>query len=107
MSQIAFPPVDAGILDRRDAILKGLAFLPGECLIVDAIERRAFETDALTAYRRLPLAVVLPRSTEEVARSAEISAREAASTSCRAAPARRCRAAPFRRKTRSSSASPR
>ena len=65
MSQIAFPPVDAGILDRRDAILKGLAaFLPQECLIVDAIERRAFETDALTAYRRIPLAVVLPRSTE-------------------------------------------
>ena len=30
--------------------------------------RRAFETDALTAYRRLPLAVALPRSTEEVAR---------------------------------------
>jgi len=58
MSQIAFPPVDAGILDRRDAILKGLAFLPEECLIVDAIERRAFETDALTAYRRVPLAVV-------------------------------------------------
>ena len=31
--------------------------------------RRAFETDALTAYRRLPLAVVLPRTTEEVARA--------------------------------------
>jgi glycolate oxidase len=68
MSQIAFPPVDAGILDRRDAILKGLAFLPEECLIVDEIERRAFETDGLTAYRRSPLAVALPRSTEEVAR---------------------------------------
>src|SRR5271155_3257393 len=68
MSQIAFPPVDAGILDRRDAILKGLAFLPEECLIVDAIERRAVETDAPTAYRRAPLAVVWPRSTEEVAR---------------------------------------
>ena len=30
--------------------------------------RRAFETDALTAYRRLPLAVALPRSTEDIAR---------------------------------------
>ena len=29
-------------------------------------ERRAYETDALTAYRGLPLAVVLPGSTEEV-----------------------------------------
>src|SRR3984957_3475818 len=68
MSQIAFPPPDVGILARRDAILAGLAFLPEECLIVDEIERRAFETDALTAYRRSPLAVALPRSTEEVAR---------------------------------------
>ena len=31
-------------------------------------ERRAFETDGLTAYRQVPLAVVLPRSTEEVSR---------------------------------------
>ena len=30
--------------------------------------RRAFETDALTAYTRMPLAVVLPRSIEEVAK---------------------------------------
>jgi glycolate oxidase len=29
-------------------------------------ERRAFETDALTAYRKMPLAVVLPSTTEEV-----------------------------------------
>ena len=37
-------------------------------MIVDVAGRRAFETDALTAYRRLPLAVALPRSAEEVAR---------------------------------------
>ncbi len=68
MSQIAFPPVDASILARRDAILSGLgAILPEDCLIADLVGRRAFETDALTAYRRLPLAVVLPRSSEEVA----------------------------------------
>ena len=69
MSQIAFPPVDASILARRDAILSGLgAILSDDCLIADLVGRRAFETDALTAYRRLPLAVVLPRSSEEVAR---------------------------------------
>jgi glycolate oxidase len=68
MSQIAFPPVDASILTRRDAILSGLAaILREDCLIADLVGRRAFETDALTAYRRLPLAVVLPRSSEEVA----------------------------------------
>ena len=37
-------------------------------MIADEDGRRAYETDALTAYRRLPLAVVLPASTEEVSR---------------------------------------
>jgi glycolate oxidase len=69
MPEIAFPPVDASILARRDAILSGLAaILPADGLIADVAGRRAFETDALTAYRRVPLAVVLPRSSEEVAR---------------------------------------
>ena len=70
MSQIAFPPLDDRILACRESILEGLvAILPPECLIADESGRRAFETDALTAYRRLPLAVALPRSTEEVARA--------------------------------------
>jgi glycolate dehydrogenase FAD-linked subunit len=65
---IAFPAPDAGILSRRSEILAGLSRLvPGEALIVSEDERRAFETDGLTAYRRLPLAVVLPSTTEEVA----------------------------------------
>ena len=69
MSHIAFPRLDETILSRRGAIVERLAaILPPECLIADESGRRAFETDALTAYRRLPLAVALPRSTEEVAR---------------------------------------
>ena len=69
MAQIAFPPPDPTILKRRDQILAGLAaILPANGLIADLAGRRAFETDALTAYRRLPLAVVLPRSVDEVAR---------------------------------------
>ena len=67
MSAIAFPVPDAAILARRDSIVAGLAGLvAAESLIASADERRAFETDALTAYRRLPLAVVLPSSTQEV-----------------------------------------
>ena len=55
--------------DAAISILEGLAkILPPECLIADESGRLAFETDALTAYRRLPLAVALPRSTEDVAR---------------------------------------
>src|SRR5215472_14852529 len=68
MSKIAFPAPKAEIIERRDAIIVGLrTLLPAECVIDKLDERRAFETDALTAYRRVPLAVVLPRSTEEVA----------------------------------------
>jgi glycolate oxidase len=68
MSAIAFPTPDPGILARRDEIVAGLlAILPPECVVSSEDERRAFETDALTAYRRLPLAVALPRTTQETA----------------------------------------
>ena len=64
---IAFPPPDEAILARRDSIIASLrAILPADCVIESEEERRAFETDALTAYRKIPLAVVLPRSTAEV-----------------------------------------
>ena len=64
---IAFPKPDEGVIARRDEILAGLARLVApEALVTSEDERRAFETDALTAYRRMPLAVVLPSTTEEV-----------------------------------------
>ncbi len=67
MNAIPFPIPDASIVARRDAIIAGLARLvPFENLVTTLDERRAFETDALTAYRRVPLAVVLPRNTAEV-----------------------------------------
>jgi glycolate oxidase len=70
MSQIAFPKPDPTILARAESIRAGLRdLLPAECVINDEAGRRAFETDALTAYRRLPLAVVLPRTTQEVAKT--------------------------------------
>ena len=66
MSAIRMPTPDPAILARADAIRAALAAaLPAECVVTDEAGRRAFETDALTAYRRLPLAVLLPRSTEE------------------------------------------
>ncbi len=68
MSAIAFPVPNADLLARRGEIVAGLAaLLPPECVIDALDERRAYETDAFTAYKRIPLAVVLPRSTAEVA----------------------------------------
>ena len=68
MTGIAMPAPDPLILARRDAIVAGLReIVKGEGVIETEDERRAFETDALTAYRRMPLAVVLPSTTEEVA----------------------------------------
>jgi len=68
MSAIIFPTPDPAILSERDAIVSGLISILGrEGVITSETERRAYETDALTAYRIVPLAVVLPASTEEVA----------------------------------------
>ncbi|MGD9784678.1 MAG: FAD-binding oxidoreductase [Hyphomicrobiaceae bacterium] len=68
MTHINLPAPDAAILARRDAIVAELIALAGaDAVIADEDGRRTFETDALTAYRRMPLAVVLPRSTDEVA----------------------------------------
>ena len=68
MTHIALPEPDHATLARRDEIVAGLSAAVGaDRVIADEDGRRAYETDALTAYRRMPLAVVLPRSTEEVA----------------------------------------
>jgi glycolate oxidase len=69
MPQLSNGEPDPAILARRDEIIRALAkIVPAQGLIVDAEGRRTFETDALTAYRCLPLAVVLPASTEEVSK---------------------------------------
>jgi glycolate oxidase len=67
MGAIAFPKPDTDILSRRAQIIDGLlAILPKDCVITSEDERRPYETDAFTAYRNMPLAVVLPRNTQEV-----------------------------------------
>jgi len=62
------PLPDASVIARRDRIVARLAaVLPPDALISDPTETRAYDCDALTAYRCLPLAVTLPRTTDEVA----------------------------------------
>jgi len=61
------PTPDSGIIARRRAIVEALrAIVPGEGVIVDENELRAYECDGLTAYRQLPLVAVLPSTVEQV-----------------------------------------
>src|ERR1700755_287412 len=62
------PPPDPAIIARRTEIASALRRLiaSADGVILPEDERRAYETDALTAYRQLPLLVVLPSTTAEV-----------------------------------------
>ncbi|MEZ5809781.1 MAG: FAD-linked oxidase C-terminal domain-containing protein [Rhizobiaceae bacterium] len=69
MSDIAFLEPDRGIIARRGEIAGELARLvPADCLVTSERELVPFETDGFTAYRRVPLAVVLPETTEQLTR---------------------------------------
>ncbi len=62
------PTPDAAVLQRRAEIVAALRrIVPGEGVIASEVERRAYESDGLTAYRQLPMVVVLPSRVEEVA----------------------------------------
>jgi glycolate oxidase len=68
MSTLRLPDPDRAVMTRRNGIVKQLKRLvPEAVLIADEEGCRTFESDALTAYRCLPMAVVLPSTTEEVA----------------------------------------
>lgn len=64
---IEMPRPDAAILARRDEIIRRLRAVLGERgVISDPTGLRAYECDALSAYRCPPLATALPASTAEV-----------------------------------------
>ncbi|TNF13057.1 MAG: FAD-binding protein [Rhodobacteraceae bacterium] len=62
------PKPNDDLLARKPQIIARLReVLPADAVIDDPNETRAYECDALSAYRCQPLGVVLPRSTAEVA----------------------------------------
>lgn len=66
---LCMPEPDAGVLARRREIVAAMrAIVPGEGVIDHPDGLRAYEADGLTAYRQPPLVVVLPETTEQVAR---------------------------------------
>src|SRR6266496_1663653 len=63
------PQPDEAVLARRERIVAALrAIVPGEGVIAAEREMRPYEADGLTAYRQLPMVVVLPDTTEQVTR---------------------------------------
>lgn len=61
------PEPDAALIGRRAEIAAALRrIVPAANVIESEAERRAYECDALTAYRALPLLVCLPENTAQV-----------------------------------------
>jgi glycolate oxidase len=64
---VKMPVPDGAVLSRRGEIVAALrAIVPGEGVISDPASLRAYESDGLTAYRQVPLVVVLPETTAQV-----------------------------------------
>ena len=65
---VTMPPSDETVLARRAEIVAALQrIVPGEGVIALEHAMRPYESDGLTAYRQLPMVVVLPETTEQVA----------------------------------------
>jgi len=66
---LKMPEPDQSVLARRASIVRALrAIVPGEGVIDDPDALRPYESDGLTAYRQPPMVVVLPETTDQVAR---------------------------------------
>src|ERR1700687_2827747 len=66
---VQMPALDNAVLKRRREIVRALrAIVPGEGVIDTEREMKPYQSDGLTAYRQLPMVVVLPGTTDQVAR---------------------------------------
>jgi glycolate oxidase len=64
---VTMPEPDNAVLGRRARIVAALrTIVPGEGVIAGEREMRPYESDGLTAYRQLPMVVVLPQTTQQV-----------------------------------------
>ena len=62
------PEPDQQIIVRRESICVALGkLLPADSVVASEEGRRAYDADGLSAYRQLPLAVVLPETVEQLA----------------------------------------
>ncbi|WP_119679276.1 FAD-linked oxidase C-terminal domain-containing protein [Indioceanicola profundi] len=66
------PAPDQSVIRNRAALIARLQEAVPNGVIADERSLKPYETDALTAYRQLPLVVVLPSNTEQVAAALKI-----------------------------------
>ncbi len=67
VTPVRMPGPDQSIIERRGEIAQRLhQIVPGEGVIFDQSELSAYESDGLTAYRQVPLIVVLPETAKQV-----------------------------------------
>jgi glycolate oxidase len=63
---ITMPAADSATLQRRQEIVAALKRIVPDGVMDDAASMAAYETDGLTAYKQLPMVVVLPETTQQV-----------------------------------------
>jgi glycolate oxidase len=67
-AMLAMPEPDPTVLARRESIVAALRARAGAAhVIAEPLRLKPYETDGFTAYKRIPLAVVLPETTAQVA----------------------------------------
>jgi glycolate oxidase len=67
VAMLTMPVPDPNAIARRAEIAADLSrIVPDEGVIAQPVAMRAFETDGLTAYKQMPLVVVLPETTVQV-----------------------------------------
>ena len=63
MSSLQMPKVDSSILSKKDKIVSDIGrIINPKNVLSHPDELRPFETDGLTAYRQMPLVVVMPET---------------------------------------------
>ena len=77
MTALMMPEPDRKTLDMRAEIVAQLReIVPGEGVVDTTNGMRVFESDGLTAYRQLPMVVVLPETVQQVSRILKYCQRE-------------------------------
>ncbi len=77
MTTLTMPEPDRVTLAKRKEIIAQLReIVPGEGVVDATNQMRVFESDGLTAYRQLPMVVVLPETVAQVSRILKYCSRE-------------------------------